>query len=271
LSKVLIRGGGDLGSGVAHLLVSAGHQVAITDRPLPTALRLSVSFCAAILDGTIEIAGVEAVHLLRLEELESAVGQGKIPVWTGDIQHLTAAFVPDALVDARLLGLSDNDLSVDLCDVVIALGPGYVAGQDCHYVIETNRGPDLGRVISSGPTEAHTGTPGEVEGLREERLVRSPASGSLRRLKQIGDRVLAGEAVAEVQGVPAPAMIAGMIRGLKSNGVAVEKGRKIADVDPRMDVSLLKKPSDKAERVGRGVLEALSLSMDTGRETASNL
>lgn len=262
--KVLIRGGGDLGSGVAHWLATAGHQVAIVDQPLPTALRLTVSFCAALVNdnGQIDIDGIVGVHLEELPKLSQILSVGKIPVWCGHPQLLVDAFAPDALVDARLLGLSANDLTRDQCAVVIALGPGYVAGRDCHYVVETNRGPNLGRVISSGSSEAHTGTPGDVQGLREERLIRAPAAGRIRRLRQIGEGVAAGDVVAEVSGVPATALISGMIRGLKLDGVRAAKGRKIADVDPRLDPGLLKKPSDKAERVGQGVLEALQQGCD---------
>ncbi|MCA9666301.1 MAG: EF2563 family selenium-dependent molybdenum hydroxylase system protein [Myxococcales bacterium] len=254
---VLLRGAGDLGSGVAVALAQAGVPLVIVDLPRPTGLRLTASLSAAALSGEAKVAGVTATRCESEPELLAAMARGHVPLWTADEHALRARVQLRALVDARMRGLTDRRVSRDDAPVVIALGPGHCAGVHCHYVIETNRGPDLGRVIKRGPPERHTGLPGLVAGERARRLVRAPLGGRVRRRAQIGDRVAAGEVVAEVDGAPALAAIDGMVRGLKLDGIVVARGDKIGDIDPRCDRSLLAMPSDKSERIGQAVLNAL--------------
>ena len=248
-----VRGGGDLGTGVASALHRAGYPTLVLDLPLPTALRLTACFAAAALDGEVTVGGLTAVHAQNADEVRAAFAAGRVPVCT------SAPDLPaSVLVDARLRGLSAPDLGLDDAPLTIALGPGYVAGQHCHAVIETARGPRLGAFLTSGETSPHSGVPGTIAGRTHERIVRAPASGAVRSLRDLGDFVEAGEAVATVAGEPARATIAGMLRGLKLDGTVVQLGHKIGDVDPRRDRSLLTAPSDKAAQVGAGVLAALA-------------
>jgi xanthine dehydrogenase accessory factor len=152
----------------------------------------------------------------------------------------------------RNLGTSRAD-----APVTIALGPGFEAGRDVDFVIETNRGPSLGRVIESGSAETDTGVPGEVGGAGAERVVRASASGEFRARARIGDLVRAGDAVAEVGGAPVVARVSGLLRGLAADGLAVKRGEKVGDVDPRGAAVDAKAVSDKARAVGRAVLAAL--------------
>lgn len=267
---VLIRGGGDLGSGVAVALVRAGHRVVVQDLPRPTALRLTVAFAAASLEGSLEVGGVTGRHLEDLAALEEVLERGEVAVWTGEEEALRASCTVEALVDARLQGLRNPSVDRDQAPRVIALGPGYVAGEHAHFVIETNRGPDLGRVLTSGTPSAHTGIPGEVEGHTEKRLLRAPADGTVERVLAIGDPVEAGEVVARVGGEAVRARLSGMVRGLKLDGVPVRAGHKIGDVDPRRDPSLLHHPSDKASRIGAAVLEALAAPLPSSDEPPEN-
>jgi xanthine dehydrogenase accessory factor len=242
---------------VAVALVQAGYRVLIQDLPRPTSLRLTVAFAAATLTGDILIAGIRGVHATNLTQVKEIFEGGEIPVWTGAACELRAHTSLDALVDARLRGLSQTHPDLQDAPRVIALGPGHVAGRHAHFVIETNRGPDLGKVLTRGQASPHTGIPGKVQGLTETRLLRSPADGALKRVLQIGDFVAPGEVVARVADKAVLAQISGMVRGLKLNDVVVKKGHKVGDVDPRRDRSLLTHPSDKASRIGEGVLEAL--------------
>ncbi|MFZ4579590.1 MAG: selenium-dependent molybdenum cofactor biosynthesis protein YqeB [Myxococcota bacterium] len=257
VSVVVVRGGGDLGSGVVVALRRAGWRVVVQDLPRPTALRLTVAFASAALSGRVQVGEFTGVHAPTLDAVHQSLQCGNVPVWTGDLAELLAQLRPHALVDARLRGLSDADLTPAVAPVVVALGPGWRAGEHCTYVIETQRGPDLGRVLDHGTAQLHTGIPGDVQGLTNERLLRSPTAGVLRRHKEIGDLVEAGDVVATVDGQPVVAAISGMIRGLRLDGLWTEQGRKVGDVDPRRDRTLLDVPSDKAERVGAGVVEAL--------------
>ncbi len=263
---VVVRGGGDLGSGVAVALRRAGWPVVVQDLPRPTALRLTVAFASASLSGRVQVGEFTGVHAPTHDAVRQALENGDVPVWTGGLAELLVQLRPHALVDARLRGLSDADLTPDVAPVVVALGPGWRAGEHCTYVIETQRGPDLGRVIESGMAQSHTGVPGDVQGLTNERLLRSPTAGVLRRHRQIGDVVEAGEVVATVGGQPVVAVISGMIRGLRLDGLWMEQGRKVGDVDPRRDRALLDVPSDKAERVGAGVVEALRRAGERARD-----
>jgi len=257
LPLVLLRGGGDLGSGVVVALVRAGATVVVAEQPLPTALRLRAAFAAAAVYGEVAVGGLTGVRAESPEAVREAIAAGRVPVWTGDEAELREIIRPTALVDARLRGLSDPGLDRADAERVIALGPGYEAGRHCHFVIETMRGPNLGAVIERGCAAPHTGVPGDVLGLTEKRLLRSPADGPVVRLMEIGDFVEAGDVIATVCGAPVRAGISGMVRGLKLDGVVVGAGHKIGDVDPRRERSLLSEPSDKAARVGAGVVAAL--------------
>jgi xanthine dehydrogenase accessory factor len=145
---------------------------------------------------------------------------------------------------------------------VIGLGPGFCAGQDVHLVVETNRGHNLGRVIEDGEAEPDTGIPGEIGGLTWERVLRAPATGRFRAHRQIGDAVLKGEPVAEVEGVGVEAQIGGVLRGILRDGLFVPQGMKVGDIDPRGVRAHCFTISDKARAIGGGVLEAILMRVD---------
>jgi xanthine dehydrogenase accessory factor len=257
-TPVFIRGGGDLGTGVAIALANQGVDVVAVDRARPTAVRLTAAFAATTADAPLTVGGVTAVRADSVGAVRQAWAQRRVAVWIRDERSLRAAGVePGAVVDARMQGVKNPALAMTEAKVVVALGPGYEAGLHCHYVVETNRGPRLGAVMESGRAEAHTGVPGEVMGLTEQRVMRSPARGALRRVLQIGDFVEAGDVVATVAGMPVRASIRGMVRGLMLDGIEVVEGKKVGDVHPRRDRSILGVPSDKAKRVGAGVVAAL--------------
>jgi xanthine dehydrogenase accessory factor len=242
---------------VACVLAQAGVPVVVLDLPVPTALRLTVAFAAAVLQGEIVVGGVLGRHVTSGIGLLAALHHDVVPLWTGSEADLRAHIHCAALVEARMRGLSGLPLDRAEAPLVVALGPGYEAGLHAHVVIETNRGPNLGGLLWRGQAQEHTGVPGLVLGLTQERILRAPASGVLRRNMDIGALVDAGAAIAHVDGLAVRAPIAGMVRGLKLDGVAVRAGWKVGDVDPRRDRALLTQPSDKAEAVGAGVLEAL--------------
>lgn len=260
---LLVRGGGDLGTGVAHALHLAGWRVIVHDRPLPTALRLTVAFAAAAVEGEVTVCGVRAVHARDVGELEAAWRTNAVALWTRDEAALPLR--PRAIVDARMRGLTELATRLGDAELVIGIGPGFVAGQNAHLVIESNRGPNLGRVIAEGTVEPYTGIPGEVLGYRAQRLLVAPRAGLLAREVGLGDFVEAGQVVARVAGEPIVARIAGMVRGLKLDGVPVGEGHKVGDVDPRRDRRLLAEMTDKAVAIGRGAVEAVSKGLGQAR------
>ena len=256
----LIRGGGDLASGLALRLYRAGLRLIITELPQPLVVRRYVSFAEAVYAGKCQVEGVTAILASDLEQAFEIISTGQIPVLVdpdaGGLSTLRALQSPLVLVDARMTKLP-LETSLTSASLVIGLGPGCVAGQNCHAVIETNRGHQLGRVIWEGATESDTGVPDTVLSQGRSRVLRAPGQGIIQTCFQIGDHVESGQLVAEVDGLSVIAPFSGVIRGLIHPGLPVWSGLKIGDIDPRDDPRFCYLVSDKALAVGGGVLEAI--------------
>ena len=256
----LIRGGGDLASGVALRLYRAGLRLIITELPQPLMVRRSVSFAEAVYAGKCQVEGVVAVLVSDLEQALDIISADRIPVLVDpdacSLSELFTSQAPLVVVDARMTKLPSETVLTS-ASLVIGLGPGYVAGQNCHAVVETNRGHQLGRVIREGATEADTGVPDRVLTQGGSRVLRAPIEGIIQTLAQIGDHVKSGQAVAEINGTAILAPFDGVIRGLIHPGLSVWTGMKIGDVDPRDDPRFCYLVSDKALAVGGGVLESI--------------
>jgi xanthine dehydrogenase accessory factor len=254
--KVLIRGAGDLASGVAWRLHKCGFRVFMTEIHNPLAVRRKVAFCEAVHDGSALVQGVEAVLAGGVEDLSRLWGLGKIPVLVDPECRAGRAGEPQVLLDA-ILAKRNMGTTIEDAPLVIALGPGFEAGRDCHFVVETNRGHNLGRLIASGPPEPDTGVPGPVEGITSDRVLRAPADGSWQGSAAIGDMVKEGDILGTVEGVPAKALISGVLRGLIRSNTRVRSGLKIGDIDPRGMRELCDTVSEKALAIGGGVLEGI--------------
>ena len=253
----LIKGGGDLGTGVAHRLHRAGMRVVVTELAQPLVIRRPVAFASAVYEGTITVEGVVARRLpLDRAEIEAAWDRGEVPVLVDPEGLAVKVLRPNVVVDA-ILAKRNTGTRITDTPAVIALGPGFTAGVDCHAVIETERGHYLGRVIWDGPARPDTGVPGVVGGQSARRVLRAPADGVFRGERRIGDLVREGETVAAVAGVPLVAPFDGVLRGLLRDGVAVRQGMKVGDVDPRGVPDYCFTISDKARAVGGAVLEAI--------------
>lgn len=253
---ILIKGAGDLATGVAHRLFRSRFQVVMTELERPTAVRRTVSFCQCMYDGTATVEGVTARRAESLEELPAILARGEIPVICAPAEAVLHVLPFDALVDAILAKYNTGTAITD-APVVLALGPGFTAGVDCHGVVETMRGHDLGRLILSGTAIPNTGVPGPVGGYTAERLIRAPAAGTFEPLRSIGDQVRAGDPVARVAGQTVYAQIDGVVRGMLPAGLTVTEGMKSGDIDPRCEPRHCYTISDKARAVGGGVLEGL--------------
>ncbi len=253
---ILIRGAGDLASGIALRLSHAGFDIAMTDLPCPTAIRRSVSFSEAIRLGECEVEDVRAGRAQNAGEAVKLISDGIIPVLADPGKGAIEALKPEVVVDAILAKKNLGTLITD-APIVIGVGPGFTAGEDCHAVIETKRGHTLGRVILKGSAIPNTGIPGLIAGYASERVLRSDAEGLFRPVRKIGDIVKKGEEVAFIGDTPLRATLDGMLRGLLAEGINVVPGFKCADIDPRGEEADFKTVSDKALSVGGGVLEAV--------------
>lgn len=254
--RILIRGAGDLASGVGHRLFRSNFPVIMTEVPHPLAVRRSVSFCEAIWDGATTVEGVTARLASDSKECLELTAKGEIPVLVDPDLTCLAELKPQVIVDATI-AKKNLGLSRDMAPLTIGLGPGFLAPGDVHLAIETKRGHDLGKLIYQGTPSANTGEPGVVLGHSFARVLRAPCDGVFEEKRKLGDMVEEGEIVASVNGEPVKAGVSGVIRGLIRPGVQVESGLKVGDVDPRSDVSYLDSISDKARALGGAVLEGI--------------
>lgn len=257
---ILVRGGGDLATGVIYKLHQCGYHVLILECDRPSAIRRHVAFCEAVYDGTSTVEGVVCRRITEESILEQCVicwDKGEIPLLTDTegkhIHELAPAAVVDAILAKKNLGTDRT-----MAPLTVGLGPGFTAGDDVDYVIETMRGHNLGRIIREGSALPNTGVPGVIAGVGKERVIHSPAAGIMKNISSIADIVEKDQVIALVGETPVKATISGVIRGLIRDGYPVFQGVKIADIDPRAEQ---KKNcftiSDKARCIAGGVLEVL--------------
>ncbi len=253
---ILVKGGGEMASGVVQRLVRSGLRVCITELPEPIAVRRRVAFCEAVFTGKTEVEGMIARRVSGEEAIRRCWEKGEVPVVIDPACAIREILAPDVLVDA-IVAKRNSGTALSDAPLVIGLGPGFRAGKDVHVVIETNRGHHLGRVIEAGEAEPDTGNPGSIGGYTRERVLRAPASGVFRAGKRIGDRVEKGEVVAEVGRVPVAAAISGVVRGILHDGLMAEPDMKVGDVDPSASREHCFTVSEKARAIGGAVLEAV--------------
>jgi xanthine dehydrogenase accessory factor len=254
--RVLIRGGGEMASGIAHRLHQCHLRVLITEVAEPAAVRRTVAFAEAVYRGCQTVENVTAVRVASAAEAVSEWQRGAIPVFVDPEARIRQQIQPAVIVDAMMLKRG-SDTKLSDAALVIGIGPGFTVGENAHAVVESNRGYHLGRVIWQGSAEPDTGVPAPVAGHTDARVLRAPRSGRFHALRAIGDRVRVGEIVAEVDGVPVQSAIAGVVRGMLHDGVQIGAGAKVGDVDPRWEREYCDQISDKARAIGGGVVEAI--------------
>ncbi|NQU04074.1 MAG: EF2563 family selenium-dependent molybdenum hydroxylase system protein [Syntrophaceae bacterium] len=253
---VLIKGAGEMASGVAVRLKRSNFKVCMTETFHPEAVRREVSFCEAVYDGEKTVEGISARLVDSFSQIRGVWDCGKIPLIVDPDAAVKEFLKPAVLVDAIL---AKKNLGTKITDapLVIGLGPGFSAGRDVHMVVETMRGHNLGRVIQEGEPRPNTGIPGVIAGYSSERVFRAPKNGTLKTLKEIGDHVETGEIVALVDDCKIKAEIGGIIRGLLRNGTIVREGMKTGDIDPRGEKEYCYTVSEKARTIGGSVLECI--------------
>ncbi len=255
-NRVIVRGAGEVASGVIRRLSMAGLEVIALERPAPTCIRRYVCYAEAFFEKEVSVEGVTAVLVDSAEAACASAGNRRVPLLIDPEADQLPVLAPLAVVDGRMLK-QESDTNLELAPIVIGVGPGFVAPENCQAVVETNRGFDLGRVIYTGSPQAYTGAPAPVEGFSHQRVLRSPAEGEFVSRCQITDLVKSGQVLGEVAGVPVIGRITGVVRGLIHDGLSVSKGQKIGDLDPRNIREYCYRMSDKANAVGGGVLEAV--------------
>jgi len=259
---VLIRGGGEIASAVAHKLARSHFKICLTEIARPLAVSRMVAFSEAIYDGEKEIEGVVARRITSTEDVNSCWRENKIPILVDPEAKVRNRLHPDILIDAVM---AKRNLGTKITDapLVIGLGPGFQAGRDVHVVVETNNSENLGKVILEGEAEKDTGVPLVMEGLSAERVMHSPEDGLFLADQQIGDTVLTGETVASVAGKPVKSEIDGVIRALLRSNVEVRKGTKLGEVDPSGCQEHCYSIRPRMRAIAGGVLEAIMTHFNT--------
>jgi len=264
--SIVIKGAGEVASGIALSLYRAGiTRICMIEIDRPLCVRRKVSFCEALFEPKVEVEGVVGTLVCDRRGLADAWERRRIGVMIDPGWKIITELKPDVVVDA-ILAKKNLGTRIDEAPVVIGVGPGFSASDTVHAVIESNRGPDLGRAIYKGGTEPHTGMPGEKAGYRWQRVLRAPHAGTVRHVKSIGATVKAGDTVLYVDDTPVKAVIDGILRGCIRE-MEVRENEKLGDIDPGNDPSCCRAVSDKARAVGNGVLEAITklLTVNTGR------
>ena len=270
---IVVRGAGDLATGTIHRLKKAGFRLLVLEAEHPAAIRRQVALSEAVYAGSARVEDVEAVRMdvdlaekknrkeLLEQEMERIWKKDDVPVLVDPAGLSIAALRPAVVVDA-ILAKKNLGTTKEMAPLVIALGPGFTAGEDVDVVIETKRGHNLGRVIRSGSAVPNTGIPGIIGGYGKERVMHAQAEGILRNAASIGDIVEARAVIAEIETengtVPVEASFSGLLRGLIRDGYPVTKGFKIADIDPRKEeLQNCFTISDKARCIAGSVLEVI--------------
>ena len=259
---VLVKGAGEVASGVAHRLFRSHFRVCLTEISAPQAVCRGVSFCEAIYEGEKEVEGVIARRVASEREIFQAWEEQKIPILVDPEAKVRRILQPDVLIDAIM---AKRNLGTRISDapLVIGLGPGFYADRDVHMVVETNWSENLGRVILEGEAEEDTGVPIPVGSLTFERVLHAPASGLFQTDKNIGDWVAANELIGRVGEAEVRAIVEGVLRGLLRSGIEVKRGAKLGEIDPTASREVCFRIRPKTRAISGAVLEAILARFNT--------
>lgn len=264
--KVVIRGGGDLATGVAEVLYQSGFKILILDIEKPSSIRRSVCFSEAIYDGIIQVENIICKKVENENEIEKCWSEKIIPIMVDEKGEIIKKIKPDVVVDS-IIAKKNLGTTKEMAPITIALGDGFEAGKDVDIVVETMRGHNLGRVITSGRAMKNTGIPGEIKGISKDRVIYSLANGIFSSVKKIGDTVQKDEIIGYVGDVEIRGKISGVLRGIIREGYEVTENMKIGDIDPRIEEkNNCFTISDKARSLGGAVLRAIMFRLKEERE-----
>ena len=264
--KVVIRGGGDLATGVAEVLYQSGFKILILDIEKPSSIRRSVCFSEAIYDGVTKVENIICKKVENENEIEKCWNEKIIPIMVDEKGDIIKKIKPDVVVDS-IIAKKNLGTTKDMAPITIALGDGFEAGKDVDIVVETMRGHNLGRIITSGRAMKNTGIPGEIKGVSKDRVIYSLANGRFSSVKKIGDTVQKDEIIGYVGNVEIRGKISGVLRGIIRDGYEVTENMKIGDIDPRIEEkNNCFTISDKARSLGGAVLRAIMFRLKEERE-----
>jgi len=258
MAVIVVRGAGDVGSGVAHALYTAGHIVVLHDSPAPSHTRRGMAFVNAFFEGKAELEGVLAKRARTLADLtKMADCHRAVPVVEAPFESVMAAVRPDVLVDARMRKHEKAESQRGLAPLTIGLGPNFEAGKNTDAAVETAWGNELGAVLWSGRTRDLEGEPQELAGHARDRYVYAPVGGIFSTQLNVGDTVSQGREVARIGERPVYAPLSGCLRGISHDGVRVREGTKVVEIDPRGLAKAACGIGERPRLIAQGVLKAV--------------
>jgi xanthine dehydrogenase accessory factor len=226
-TSVLVFGIGELASAVARKLHLAGHAVAIHQPSPPTTIRRRMAFADAWSDGACTFEGVEARRADKTKDFLAGLRSGTyIPVLWHPFDDVTTRWPWDVLVDARPKTDKPRQKLVDLSDLTIGIGAGFVAGETCDIVIDSG-GRDPGAVLRAGAAPDHG--PKDAP-FADGALVHAPVHGLFHGSKLLGEPIEAGQILGFIGTTAVTASASGRLRGLARDGAAVAKGAEVAEI-----------------------------------------
>ena len=253
---VAIRGGGEIGTAIAHKLQRSGFKVFIIENDAPISIRRTVAYAQAVFQGEMTVEGIKGIRVVDAEEILGAWEKKQIPVIVDSECHILREIPVDILVDA-IMARKNTGTHRNMAAITIATGPGFDAGSDVDIVIETKKGHDQGRLIFEGFAEPETAIPGESEGVEINKVANAPVAGVIETHVKIGDVVQKGQLMAAIDGQQITAQISGIVRGIIQDGTEVWKGLKIIEIDPDVSPEQCYRLSQRSRDVAGGVLEAV--------------
>lgn len=253
---ICIKGAGDLATGIAWRLHRCGFKICCTDIAQPTTVRCTIAFSRAVYEGRATVMDLTGVLAADAEDALRIIGDGDVPVLVDPDYTEARKLDPDVLVDAII---AKKNIRTELCDapLVVGVGPGFTAGINCHFCVESNRGHNMGRTIYDGSTEPDTAVPGDVGGFAQERIIRATADGIWHPKVRIADYVRKGDLVALAGETPVYAGMSGIVRGMLPEGTPTRLGLKSGDIDARCEVEDCFTSTDKANAIAGGILEGI--------------
>lgn len=256
---ILVRGGGEVASAIAHRLTKSGFRTCMTEIPLPLAVHRGTTFCEAIFDGEKTVEGLTAKLVKSSAEIKGLWAKGQITIIIDPGASIKRQLQPHVLVDA-IMAKKNLGTRIDDAEFVIGVGPGFIAGKDVHAVIESYHNENLGKVITEGAAEPDTGIPVYIGGFAFERAIHAINDGQFKSEKKIGESICAGDIIAEVSNQPIKAEIGGILRGLLRNNIVVKKGTKLVEIDPVSPEEVCYTIRAKMRAIAGGVLEAILMT-----------
>ena len=145
---VMIKGAGDIASGIAMRLWRAGINVVMTDLPRPSSIRRTVCFSEAVYRGETMIEEVRARRAENAADALRLLEENILPVIVDPKAESAKELHPEVIVDAIL---AKENLGTAITDApgVVGVGPGFTAGVEGNMILPMLASKLLGGLLGA--------------------------------------------------------------------------------------------------------------------------